>query len=201
MSFLPVEEAWDLVTSEVVRVLAQKKNWSAPGPDHIANFLWKRAQALQEGVILSFRVISEYQEEYPAWFCEEKTMLIPKPGEFTSDNQIPITCLNTLYKWFTSCLLVLTNQRLEENDLMEGARAGFSGTTDNLLIDKTVQLDGHRRMWNLSVAWIDVKKAYYSVDHSWLNGVITLHRFPTYLCNVIAKLCKSWTKMMVITRK
>lgn len=190
-----MEEAWDIVTSEAVNVLARKKNWSAPGPDRIANFWWKRAQALHEGVISSFCVISEYEEEYPAWFCEGKTTLIPKPGEFTSDNQRPITCLNTLYKWFTSCLLVTTNQHLEENDLMEGAqrgaRAGCSGTTDNLLIDRTVALDCHRRRRNLSVAWIDVKKAYDSVDHSWLNGVMTLHSFPTWLCKVIAKLCKS----------
>ena len=126
-------ETWVLVTSEVVKVLAQKKNWSAPGLDRIANFWWKRAQALHEGVISSFQVISEYEEEYPAWFCEGKTTLIPKPGEFTSDNQRPITCLNMLYKWFTLCLLVTTNQHLEENDLMEGvqkgAYAGCSGTT------------------------------------------------------------------------
>lgn len=55
-----------------------------------------------------------------------------------------------------------------------GARAGCSGTTDNVLIDRTVALDCHRRRWNISVAWIDVKKkAYDSVDHSWLNGVMT----------------------------
>ncbi|PFX28822.1 Retrovirus-related Pol polyprotein from type-1 retrotransposable element R2 [Stylophora pistillata] len=83
-----------------------------------------------------------------------------------------------------------------------GARAGWSGTTDNLLIDRTVALDCHRRRRNLSVAWIDVKKAYDSVDHSWLNGVMTLHRFPTWLCKVIAKLCKSWnTKIVAITRE
>ena len=107
-------------------------------------------------------MISEYEEEYPAWFCEGKTTLIPKPGEFTSDNQGPITCLNTLYKCFTSCLLVTTNQHLEENDLMEdaqrGAPAGCTGTTDNLLIDRTVALDCHRCRRNLSVAWIDGKK-------------------------------------------
>ena len=39
---------------------------------------------------------------------------------------------------------------------------------DNSLIDRTVTLDCHRRKGNLSVAWIDVKKAYDSVDHGWL---------------------------------
>ena len=39
---------------------------------------------------------------------------------------------------------------------------------DNLLIDRTVTLDCHLRKGNLSMAWIDVKKAYDSVDHGWL---------------------------------
>ena len=185
--------------------MARKKNWSAPGLDRIANFWWKRAEALHVGVISSIRAISECEEEYPAWFCEGKTTLIPKPGEFTSDNQRPISCF-LLYKWFTSCLLVPTNQHLDENDLMEGAqrgaREGCSGTTDNLFIDRTVALDCHRRRRNLSVAWIDVKKAYDPVDHSWLNEVMKLHRFPVWLCKVIAKLCKSWnTKVVAITRE
>ena len=106
----------------------------------------------------------------------------------------------------SSCLLVPTDKHLDEYDLMEGAqrgaRAGYSGTVDNLLIDRTVALDCHRRRRNLSMAWIDVKKAFDSVDHGWLNGVLMLHRFPVWLCRVICKLCKRWyTKVVVNTRK
>ena len=202
----PTEETWVLDTSCAVKILARKKNWSAPGPDRLVKFWWKRAHALHEGVVSCFQAISEYQEVYPAWFSEGKTSLIPKPGEFTSDNQRPITCLNTMYKWLTSCLLVPTDQHLDEYNLMEcaqrGARAGCSGTVDHLLIDRTVTLDCHRGRRNLSMAWIDVKKAYDSVDHGWLNGVMLLHRFPVWLCRVIAKLCRSWnTWVMVVTRK
>ena len=111
-----------------------------------------------------------------------------------------------MHKWFTSCLLVPTDKHLYEYDLMEraqrGARAGCSGTVDNLLIDRTVALDCYRRRRNLSMAWIDVKKAYDAVDRGWLNGVLMLHRFPGWLCRVIGKLCKSWnTKVVVNTRK
>ena len=72
----------------------------------------------------------------------------------------------------------------------------------NPLIDRTVTLDCHRERRNLSMAWIDVKKAYDSVGHGWLNGVILLHRSPVWLCRVIAKLCRSWnTRVLVVTRK
>ena len=73
-----------------------------------------------------------------------------------------------MYKWYTSCLLVPTDKHLDDYDLMEGvqrdARAGCSGTIDNLLIDRMVTLDCHRKKRNLSMGWVDVKKAY----RSWL---------------------------------
>ena len=45
-----------------------------------------------------------------------------------------------------------------------------------IMIDKMVSQDCHRGKWNLSLAWVDVKKAY---DHKWLNEIMELHRFPS----------------------
>ena len=73
---------------------------------------------------------------------------------------------------------------------------------DNLLIDKAVMLDCHRGKRNLSVAWIDVRKAYDSVDHDWLCAMTNVHRLPVWLSEVIRKLCASWnTKVVATTRK
>jgi len=120
-------------------------------------------------VARSFEAISRTNDEYPSWFAEGKISLILKPGEFTSDNQRLITCLNTSYKWFTSRLLGPTDQHLEEHGLMEGsqsgAKKGCSGTVDSLLIDRAVTWDCQRRRRNFSMAWVDVKKAYDSVYH------------------------------------
>ena len=70
------------------------------------------------GVAIAFQDISSIDREYPLRFSDGKTSLIPTPGEFTSDNQRPITCLSTLYKWYTSCLLVPTDKHLDDYDLM-----------------------------------------------------------------------------------
>ncbi|PFX29473.1 Retrovirus-related Pol polyprotein from type-1 retrotransposable element R2 [Stylophora pistillata] len=190
---------------EATRVLARKKNWSAPGPDRLTNVWWKKALVLHEDVAMSFQAIANTNEEYPPWFSEGKTTLLPKPGKFTSDNQRPITCLNTPYKWFTSCLLGPANQHLETHGLMDGAqrgaRAGCCGTIDNLMIDRVVTLDCHSRKRNLSMAWIDVKKAYDSVDHGWLEEMKSLHRLPIWLSRTVEKLRKSWNTRVVATTK
>jgi len=81
------------------------------------------------------------------------------------------------------------DDHLGEHELMEneerGAKEGSSETTDNLLIDKTVTLDCHRNRCNLSMAWVDVRKAYDSVDQKWLNEIEKVHWFPSWICRVI----------------
>ena len=39
----PTGDEWVLEVAEAVKVLSTKRNWSAPGPDKITNFCWKRA--------------------------------------------------------------------------------------------------------------------------------------------------------------
>ena len=86
---------------------------------------------------------------------------------------------------------------LNEYGLMEGeqrgGKEGCSGTVDNLLIDRAVCQDSHRGRRNLSMAWVDVRKAYDSVDHAWLVEMCSLHRIPSWVGRVIHKLSSSWT--------
>ena len=81
-----------------------------------------------------------------------------------------------------------------------GARSGCSGTIDNLLIDWTVTLVCHRRKL-LRMARIDVKKAYDSVDHGWLEEMMILRRFPVWLSRTVEKLSKSLDTRVVATTK
>ena len=62
-----------------------------------------------------------------------------------------------------------------------------------------VTQDCHRGRRNLSMAWVDVSKAYDSVAHAWLCEMMELHRFPAWLGKVVTKLCASW-KTKIVTR-
>ena len=59
-----------------------------------------------------------------------------------------------------------------------GAKETCGDTTDNFMIDCMVWQDSQRGRRNLSMAWIDVQKAYDSVDHQWLKQMFNLQRFP-----------------------
>ena len=74
------------------------------------------------------------------------------------------------------------NHHLDTYKLMEieqgGAKVGCSGTMNNLLIDRMVTEDCHPGKRNLSMAWVDVAKAYDSTDHEWLDEMMILHIVP-----------------------
>ena len=127
----PSENTWKLDTTQATKVLARKKNRSDPGLDRLTSFWWKKAKVLYEGMAMSFQTIANSNVEYPAQFSEGKTTLIQRAGEFTSDNQRPLTSLNTLYKWFTSCLLGPINEHLETYGLMDGAQRGTAQDVAN----------------------------------------------------------------------
>ena len=42
------------------------------------------------------------------------------------------------------------------------------------------------------MVWVDVAKAYDSIDHEWLDEMMILHRFPIWLKNVTSELSASW---------
>ena len=137
---------------------------------------------------------------------EQKGTGVPlEPGPFTSENQRPITCLNTGYKLFTSFTLISIEKHLELNKLMEGqqrgARNNCSGTVDNLLIDRTVALDFCRRKRNQSAAWIEVRKAYDTVDHRYLVEVLEMDQFPNWLIATTKNLCSYWNTRVTTPTK
>ena len=58
-----------------------------------------------------------------------------------------------------------------ENILPEeqkGCRRRSRGTKDQLLIDKAILRDCKRRHKNLAMAWVDYRKEYDLVPHSWI---------------------------------
>ena len=60
-------------------------------------------------------------------------------------------------------------------------------------------LDCHQR--NVSSAWIDVRKAYDTVDHRYLVEVMEVHRFPNWLIATIKNLCRCWNTRVTTQTK
>ena len=78
-----------------------------------------------------------------------------------------------MWKLLTGMIAEETYNDLERKKLLPGeqiaSKRGSRETKDKLLIVKTVLKDCKKRHTNLSMAWIDCKKAYEFVLQSWMN--------------------------------
>ena len=88
------------------------------------------------------------------------------------DNFRPITCLPRMWKLFTGIISDNLYEYLDSLGILpveqKGCRRDSCGTKDQLLIDKLIIKNCKRRKTNLSMAWIDCKKTYDMIPHSWI---------------------------------
>ena len=79
-----------------------------------------------------------------------------------------------------------------------GACEEVSGTSDNLMIDDMVLRDAILHKRNLFTTWIDVKKAFDSVSHSFLIEILKIHRFPDKIVYAVKNIIETWNIVLVI---
>ena len=99
--------------------------------------------------------------------------MIPKGARTTAKDHRPITLLNTMYKAITSVIDNKLTDHEEQYKYMQIDQRGCStssmGCIDNLAVDKAILEDADIRRKNLSCVWIDVKKAFDSINHKTLS--------------------------------
>ena len=136
-------------------------------------------------------------EKTPDWMAKGTTYLLPKDGDTCNPQKYrPITCLTTTYKTLTSILTERMYAHMEENDLFpleqKGCRKGSYGCKDQLLINRMILEICHSKHRNLSMAWIDYKKAFDSVPHPWLLRVLELFKISPKVVEFLRHNMKMW---------
>ena len=117
------------------------------------------------------------ENNIPLWMVTGKTLLCVK--EVDKGNVVtnfrPITCLPLIWKLLTGIIGEELYSNLENINMLtweqNGCRKGSRGTNDQLLIDKLVVKNCKKRLTSLAVAWIDYRKAYDMIPHSWIKNV------------------------------
>ena len=114
------------------------------------------------------------ESDVPQWMTKGKNYLIMKdPNKgVIPENFRPITCLPILWKLLSGILADSMYQHLETQNLIpeeqKGCKRNSRGCKEQLLIDKLVMKHCKRRRKDLYMTFIDYKKGYDSVPHSWL---------------------------------
>ena len=131
--------------------------------------------SLHERVSSQMNRILMGEDDLPEWMIHGRTVLCQKDRQKgnTADNYRPITCLPLMWKLLTGVIDEEMYNYLEREKILpegqKGCKRGSRGTKDQLLTDKTVLKDCKKRHTNLSMAWLDYRKAYGLVPHSRIN--------------------------------
>lgn len=136
----PTDEITESTIAECIRKL---KNWKATGKDMIHNFWIKKLSNLHFIIRRFFNTFLNHPSEIPNSFCEGITYLKPKENNTVNPAKFrPITCLNTFYKLFTSCLASIIENHCNINNILaeqqKGCKKGSLGCKEQLIIDSVI---------------------------------------------------------------
>lgn len=198
------EATYSFVEKDIYEAIIRKKNWSACGDDKIPNYFWKWLRATWKVLAKNLSKLA-CERVVPEWFAMGRTTCLPKVQNADETQQRPITCLLTMYKLYTSILGRKAEDHVLKYKIMDpnqrGAKSRVWGTIDNLMLDRTVMQLIKEKKKDAVIAWWDMKKAYDSVDHRWLQKVLEIHRFPLWLQNAIKALMAAWCTRIWVGKK
>ena len=178
--------------------LRRVPKWKACGPDKVHGYWLKGFTKLHPLMAAQLNECISTGKT-PTRMTRGRTCLILKDVKKGSDvtNFRPITCLPLMWKILTGIVSESLYHHLESEKLLpeeqKGCRKQSRGTKDQLMIDKMVMKNCRRRLTNLCVAWIDYKKAYDMVPHSWILACLTMFKVADNIRNLIRKSMRSWT--------
>ena len=186
-----------ITKDDVKRKLKSMPDWKEAGPDKIQGFCLKSFTAVHEVLAT---VLNECVEvgDVPGWLVERRTILVMKDSKKGTEvgNYRPIACLNLIWKLLTGIISDKTYDHLEENKLLPGEQKGSrrkcQGTKDQIVIDRYILQNCRKRKTNLSMAWVDYKKAYNMVPHSWIITTMGMVGLADNIIGLIKQSMNKW---------
>ena len=190
-------EDYKITLDELKQAVKNTMNWKSPGPDHIHNFWWKYLTSVHPHITTAFNKLLNDPNSVPPFLAKGITYLIPKSKETQlPKNYRPITCLNTIYKLFTSIIATKIYTHVETysivTDQQKGCRKGTPGCKEQLWVDAVITQHAKHTNRNITVAWIDYQKAFDSVPHSWLIAILNLYKINKNIIKILQSCMEHW---------
>ena len=191
----PEQNPVTITVTDIQERVSDMKNWKAPGPDMIQAYWLKKLTALHERLAAQMNQLLR-EGTHPEWLTEGRTILIQKdPSKGTVPaNYRPITCLSTMWKLMSGIIAAKISGHMDQymSRPQKGIGKNTRGAKHQLLVDRTVARDCRMRNTNLSTAWIDYKKAYDSMPHTWIIECLEMYNINRTLRAFIGNSMRLW---------
>ena len=191
------QEDVSVSAADVLAGVRRMPCWKAPGPEGVRGFWFKKFTNLHQSIARRLQECLD-SGNVPEWMVKGRTVLIqkdPAKGNVAS-NYRPLACLPLMWKLLTGIFADKVYDHLMDNNLLpaeqKGCRRRSRGTKDQLLIDKAVMLQAKGKKRNLAMAWVDYKKAYDMVPHSWLLEVVSMMGVARNISGLVERSMGNW---------
>ena len=187
---------WTPITQEqLTKAINHLSPYKAPGPDGVANIVFKQCSRLQEHLLPIYNAVFTLKTYYAPW-RESTTVILRKPGkpDYTVLKAYrPIALLNTTAKILSALVAERTSYLLEAHNLLPnthfGGRPGRS-TTDSLHLLETTVRHAWRQGNVVSALFLDIEGAFPNAVTDRLIHNMRMRRLPKAITTYTERLLR-----------
>ena len=169
-------------------------NHKATGPNGVPGMILKHMPSrFYEALQLLFQAMSITGITPPSWIHIHTILLYKKGDSAPLDNYRPITLANTLYKLWTTCIVMLATDYVENRKFLSPEQEGFRAdrscsraiTHLGLCIEDA---NTHTHNKDTLLCYLDSKEAFPSADRDRLVRTLEILGLPHDFINIITNI-------------
>ena len=143
----------------------------AQGRDMITGYRYKQLNFYRSDFTRLYNLALVNDQVLLTWLSTAKTTLLPKNTDtHIAENYRPVALLSMMYKIYTSCINMFLTDHVLHNSIITneqaGGKKGTWGTTEQLLINKSILKEVKNSRRNLVAVWLNYRKAFDSIPYS-----------------------------------
>ncbi|MDE5978285.1 MAG: reverse transcriptase family protein [Turicibacter sp.] len=176
-------------------------NWKAAGHDRVFNFFIKKMTALHPKLHeIVFKCILS-PDQIDESFYSGLTYLLAKSENASDPADLrPITCMPNLYKLVSKIVASLIGKICDMNNVIStnqmGTRKRCQGAKEQALVNKCLNDANDNK---LLTAWIDISKAFDSVNHNYVISCLERLSLPPFIIEFTKRmLAKQKTELYLL---
>ena len=202
LNYVEKQDNVKITAPSVKKQLKKMASWKSPGSAGLHGYWLKNFTTVHARLVEQLNECLQHKM-VPTWMTKGRTVLIIKDKEIgpVATNFRPITCLSLMWKLLTGVMSDEIYQHLESKRLLpseqKGCRRNSRGTKDQLLIDKMIIRNCKRRLTGLEMAWIDFRKAFDMVPHTWITKCMTMFGVADNMTNLLENSMEQWNTELI----
>jgi ribonuclease HI len=184
-----------IMLDEIKFILKICKKFTTPGEDNVPIEIYMAFSDTQLQNLLILYNACFLANYIPRSWRQSIISEIPKPGDPKDMNNLrPISLINCIYKIYSNILTLRLSNYFESNNFFSELQGGFRkehSCIDMIKVLTSIFEDSRQYKNDIHVLYIDIRKAFDSVEHWAIDDVLSIYDVPKNFKDSIMSLYNS----------